>query len=291
MRIVITGHKGQLGRALWRILESDHDLLGMDLPEHDITDAAAAMKAVMAFRPDVVLHSAALTDVDRCAGEPELALRVNGLGTHNLALACLKSDAVLLTVSTNEVFDGVKGAPYYEHEATNPINAYARSKLAAEFYTRLHLRQFYIVRTAWLYAPGGDNFPAKIVAAADKHGHLHVVADEISNPTYAPDLAEATARLIHTKHYGVYHFTNSGICSRYDFARAILELAGRGSVPVEPITSDRWPRASMPPLHCALHNFAGAALGITLRPWREALEYYFTHEGQFTAETAENAEL
>lgn len=278
MRIIITGHKGQLGRVLWRVLEGEHDLLGMDLPEHDITDAAATLQTVTACRPDVVLHPAALTDVDRCAREPELALRVNGLGTHNLALACLEAGAVLLTISTNEVFDGAKGAPYYEYEAANPINAYARSKLAAEFYTRLHLHRFYIVRTAWLYAPGGNNFPSKIVAAADKHGRLRVVVDEIGNPTYAPDLAGAIVRLIQTEHYGIYHLTNSGLCSRYDFARAVLQLAGRGDVPLEPIASEQWPRASTPPLHCALHNFAGAALGITLRPWRAALEEYFAHE-------------
>jgi len=280
MRIIITGHKGQLGRALWRILEpeNDHDLLGLDLPEHDITDAATTAQTAAAFRPDVILHAAALTDVDRCAREPELALRVNGLGTQNLALACLKADAALLTVSTNEVFDGSKGAPYYEYESPNPVNPYARSKLAAEFYTRLHLARFYIVRTAWLYAPGGSNFPAKIVAAADKHGRLRVVVDEISSPTFAPDLAEAIVKLIHTEHYGIYHLTNSGVCSRYDFARAILELSGRSNAPVEPITCDQWPRTSTPPLHCALHNFAGAALGITLRPWREALEDYFVQE-------------
>jgi len=280
MRIIVTGHKGQLGRALWRVLESHHALLGMDLPQHDITDAGATMETVAAFRPGVVLHPAALTDVDRCAREPELALRVNGLGTHNLALACLEAGAVLLTVSTNEVFDGAKGAPYYEHDSPNPINAYARSKLAAEFYTRLHLRRFYIVRTAWLYAPGGNNFPAKILAAADKVDRLRVVADEISNPTYAPDLAAAIVELIHTEHYGIYHFTNSGVCSRYDYTRTILALAGRDGVPVEPITSDQWPRTSTPPLHCALHNFAGAALGITLRPWHEALEAYFEQEAK-----------
>jgi len=278
MRIVITGHKGQLGRELWRTLEGEHDLLGIDLPEHDITDAAAVMQTVAAFRPDTVLHPAAMTDVDRCAHEPELALRVNGLGTQNLALACRKADAVLLTISTNEVFDGAKGAPYYEYEAPRPINAYARSKLAAEFYTRLHLHRFYIVRTAWLYAPGGVNFPAKIIAAADEHARLRLVIDEIGNPTYAPDLAEAIVKLIQTEHYGIYHLTNSGLCSRYEFARAILARAGRGHVPVEPIVSEQWPRASTPPLHCALHNFAGAALGITLRHWREALEDYFAQQ-------------
>jgi dTDP-4-dehydrorhamnose reductase len=109
---------------------------------------------------------------------------------------------------------------------------------------------------------------------------LRVVVDEIGNPTYAPDLAEAIVKLIHSGHYGIYHLTNRGICSRYDFARAVLELAGRGNVPLEPITSDQWPRDSRPPLHCALHNLAGAALGITLRPWREALEDYFAQESQ-----------
>ncbi len=274
MRVIVTGHKGQLGQALLRTLKQD-EVLGLDLPEHDITDAAATAQVICDFAPKVVIHTAALTDVDRCAREPELALRVNGLGTHNIALACLRCDAALLTVSTNEVFDGRKGAPYYEYERPNPINPYARSKLAAEIYTQLHLARFYIVRTAWLYARGGNNFPAKIIRAADKYGRLRVVCDEISSPTYAPDLAEAISRLIRSEHYGIYHFTNAGVCSRYEFARRILALSGRDDIPIEPITSDQWPRASTPPLHCALHNFAGAQIGITLRHWDEALREYF----------------
>jgi dTDP-4-dehydrorhamnose reductase len=274
MRIAITGHKGQLGRALQAELAGE-DLLGIDLPEHDITDYASISASICAFSPDLVIHTAALTDVERCAREPELALRVNGLGTHNVALACRRCDAALLTVSTNEVFDGAKGAPYYEHEARNPVNAYGRSKAAAEVYTQLHLSRFYVVRTAWLYAEGGSNFPSKIVAAASKHGHLRVVCDEISSPTYAPDLAAAIAALIRSERYGIYHFTNAGVCSRYEFARQILALAGLADTPLEPITSDQWPRASTPPLHCALHNLAGAAIGIRLRPWQEALGDHF----------------
>jgi dTDP-4-dehydrorhamnose reductase len=274
MRIVITGHKGQLGQALMEVLQGD-DLLGIDLPEHDITDAQAIDATIAHFGPDVVLHPAALTDVDRCAREPELALTVNGLGTHNIALACRRCSAAMLLVSTNEVFDGTKGQPYYEYEPPYPINAYARSKHAGEIYTQMHLARFYIVRTAWLYARGGNNFPAKILQAADQHGQLRVVCDEISSPTFAPDLAAAISRLIRTEHYGIYHFTNQGACSRYDFARRILERAGRGNVRVEPITSDQWPRPSTPPLHCVLHNFAGAQIGITLRHWDQALEAYF----------------
>ena len=273
MRIAITGHKGQLGRALEVVLGAE-ELLGIDLPGHDITDYASLCASISAFSPDLVIHTAALTDVDRCAREPELALRVNGLGTHNVALACRRCDAALLTVSTNEVFDGAKGAPYYEHEARSPTNAYARSKAAAEVYTQMHLSRFYIVRTAWLYARGGNNFPSKIVAAARGHRRLRVVCDEISSPTYAPDLAAAIAALIRSERYGIYHFTNAGVCSRYEFARQILALAGLEGTPIEPITSDQWPRASTPPLHCAIHNLAGAAIGIRLRAWQEALEDY-----------------
>jgi dTDP-4-dehydrorhamnose reductase len=274
MRILITGHKGQLGRALLQRLQHE-TLLGIDLPEHDITDAATTRRVICDFGPDVVLHCAALTDVERCAREPELALRVNGLGTHNVGLACLDCGAALLTVSTNEVFDGKKGQPYYEHEQRNPINAYGQSKLAAEIYTQMHLSRFYIVRTAWLYARGSNNFPSKIVQAAEEHGRLQVVCDEISSPTYAPDLANALARLILTERYGIYHFTNDGACSRYEFARRILQLAGKHDVPIVPITSDQWPRVSTPPLHCVIRNLAGAHSGIHLRHWDEALRDYF----------------
>ena len=277
MRILITGHKGQLGQALQREFHHDQSL-GIDLPEHDVTSAEDIAQTICDYGPDVVVHPAALTDVDTCAQQPELALRVNGLGTHNVALACLRCGAALLTVSTNEVFDGKKGAPYYEYEHPNPVNGYARSKLAGEIYTRMHLSRFYIVRTAWLYSQGGNSFVSKIVQAAHKHGALRVVCDEISSPTYAPDLAQAISRLIRTGHYGIYHFTNEGSCSRYEFARRILSLSGQQDVPIEPITSDQWPRASIPPLHCVIRNFAGAQLGIRLRHWEEALRECFGEE-------------
>jgi dTDP-4-dehydrorhamnose reductase len=185
----------------------------------------------------------------------------------------------MVYVSTNEVFDGTKGEPYLEFDQPNPINAYAKSKLAGEFFTRTLLNRFYIVRTAWLYAQGGNNFVTKMIQLADERGELRVVADEISSPTYAPDLAEAIAKLIRTDHYGVYHFTNEGVCSRHDFAVNILELASRGHVPVHPITSDQYARASNPPLYAPIRNFCAAiALGITLRPWEEALQAYFTEQ-------------
>lgn len=275
MRIVITGHRGQLGQALQKALARE-EVHGLDLPEADITDPVCILETLGKFRPHVVIHVAAMTDVDGCERDPSLAFRVNALGTQNVAVACGRIDAALVHVSTNEVFDGRLGRPYYEWDTPSPLSVYARSKAAAEFYVRTLLHHFYIVRTAWLYARGGNNFVTKIISAADQRGTLKVVTDEVSTPTYAPDLAQVIARLIHTQHYGLYHFTNSGTCSRYDWARKILELSGRGHIPIQAITSDHWQRAAPPPLFTPLVNLAGAALGLTLRPWEEALQEYFS---------------
>jgi len=272
-RIVITGCLGQLGRALHAAL-ADRTLLLLDLPEGDITDPAI-VPVIADFQPDVVIHPAAYTDVDGAEREPDAAYRVNVWGTQNVALACQQAGAALLYVSTNEVFDGSADVPYREWDRPNPINVYARSKAAGERVVQALLSRFYIVRVAWLFAPGGHNFVTRIIAAADRHGALRVVDDEFGNPTYAPDAAAVMARLIETGHYGIYHVTNAGFCSRYEFASEILRLAGRGHVPVTPIPSGEWPRAATPPRQAVLSNTAGAELGITLRPWQEALAAYF----------------
>lgn len=310
MRILLTGHKGQLGRTLMPFL-GEHAVLGMDLPEHDITNRDAVMTVVRDFEPHLILHSAAMTNVDGCVRDPEAAYRVNGMGTQNLALAAAAVDAEMLYISSNEVFDGRLqraaqvnismtasdfGAPmryvqapelsegrvigpYHEWATPDPINAYGRSKLAGEWYTRNLLTRFYIVRTAWLYAAGGSNFPHKMIHLADKHSHLDVVTDEIGNPTYVVDLAEAITKLISLHAYGVYHLVNEGVVSRYDFAKEILRLSGRARIPVEPISSDAFERASTPPPYAPLVNNAAAALGIRLRPWRVALEDFLRKTG------------
>jgi dTDP-4-dehydrorhamnose reductase len=275
MRVIVTGHKGQLGQALQQTF-ADHDILGIDLPKHDITDARAICSTLVDWQPDLVVHTAALTDVDGCEQNPDLAFRVNTLGAHNVALACERVGAAMVHISTNDVFDGRLGRPYYEWDTPSPLSVYARSKAGAEFYVRSLLNNCYVVRTSWVYARGGNNFVTKIIAAADKHSTLRVVIDEISAPTYAPDLAAAIRQLVDTRHYGVYHLTNTGFCSRYDWAEKILELAGRGHVPIERITTDQWPRLAPPPLYAPIVNFTASALGITLRAWQDALQAYFS---------------
>lgn len=277
MRIYITGNKGQLGRALEAAL-SGHTLFGGDLPEVDITRLASIRESVAGARPDLVIHSAAMTNVDGAARDPDLAYRVNALGTRNVAVACQDVDCPMLAISTNEVFDGQANQPYLEFDRTHPINPYARSKLAGETFVRELLSRFYIVRTAWLYGYGGNNFVTKIVGRARSDGKLRVVTDEVGAPTFAPDLSNAIAQLVASEAYGVYHFTNEGACSRYAFAQKILELAGLAHVPIEPIRLADIDRPSTPPPYTPLRNFCGAQIGIRLRPWQDALAEYIANE-------------
>ena len=272
MRIVITGAHGQLGRSLQNVLVG-HEILPVDLPEHDIT-RLDIIPTIEAFQPDVVIHAGAFTDVDGCELDPDTAYSVNALGTRNVAVACQRCDAPMVYISTDYVFDGAKRESYLEFDEPNPINVYGRSKLAGELLVRDLLSRFYIVRTAWLYAQGGNNFVAKILALAGEREELSVVTTEVGSPTYAPDLAEAIVRLIEYPLYGIYHLVNEGSCSRYEFASKILELAGKSGFPLRPVQT--YDRPTRVPANAALRNFCAATqLEIRLRPWEEALRSYF----------------
>jgi len=273
MRVVITGHKGQLGRQLVDAF-AGHEILGLDMPEDDITRPAVSGR-IADFRPDLVVHAAAYTDVDGCETNPDVAFGVNTIGTQNVAVGAARAGGAMLYISTNEVFDGTRRDLYQEWDAPNPLSTYARSKAAGEQAVRdLTGGRFYIARIAWLFGPGGNNFITKILAGAEKYGALRVATDEFGNPTYAPDLAAALVQLTATHHYGIYHLTNAGFCSRFEFAREIMRLAGKPDLPITPILSADWPRPSRPPLHAVLANTAADALGIALRPWQDAVAEY-----------------
>lgn len=277
MRILITGVRGQLGQALLHTLQEYH-VSGIDLPEVDITDRQVITAAVEQAGAQLVIHTAAYTDVDGCARDPQLAYRVNGLGSHNVALACRQCGAEMVHVSTNEVFDGSNPTGYEEWMPLNPRNPYGRSKAAGEEHVRRTLPNAYIVRIAWAYAPGGRNFVHAILRIARERDAIRVVADEIGNPTYMNDVAAAIKQLMTTGQYGVYHFVNQGACSRWAFANEILRLSGLDHVTNTPILSTEFTRPSSPPPYGALHNIAGAAIGIHLRPWQEALADFLAEE-------------
>jgi dTDP-4-dehydrorhamnose reductase len=263
------------------LLGAAHDVAGVDVDDWDIADYAETMRRVRDAAPDLVIHAAAWTDVDGCARDPQQAIRINGFGTQHMALAAAAVGAAILYVSTNEVFDGRSGRHYREYDPQNPINPYGYSKFVGERAVTTLNSRHYIVRTSWIIAHGGKNFAQTILNAASAGKPLRVVSDEVACPTYNDDLAEAAARLIETERFGVYHFTNSGACSRYTLARYILDRAGCADVPVTPILASQWQRPSTPPAFSPLENHAGELLGIVLRPWRAAVDAFLQREGLF----------
>lgn len=281
MRVIVIGSGGQLGRALMRELAENRDvaLAGWARPTHDLTSPQITQE-IAAARPDVVINAAAWTDVDAAEANQDAAYAANALGPHFLAEGCERAGAWLIQVSTNEVFAGLSGRCYREYDLPQPGSVYARSKLAGEAAVIQTVRRHMIVRVAWLFGLQGNHFPAKIISAADRHGQLRVVNDEFGNPTYAPDVAAAIHTLIRCERPGIYHLVNQGSASRYDLAAAALSLTGRGHVPLSPIPAQAWPRPAPPPPHAVLVNQAAAALGITLRPWEQALAEYFSQERQ-----------
>lgn len=273
MRVFITGINGQLGRALKAALDDHHTVSGGDLPDWDMLDAGQVEESMRAFGPNVILHTAALTNVDYCAQHPNEALRINGGGAYNVALAARRLEARLVAISSNEVFPGDADRPYTEYDERRAINPYGASKLAAERIVERLVPDYQIVRTAWLYGPGGVNFIHKILERARSGQPLKVVTDEVGSPTYVKDLAEAIGKLMGIDRPGIYHLVNAGACSRYEFAVEIVRAAGL-NVPIEPITSESFERASTPPAYAPLDNVFGALAGIEMRTWQEAVAAY-----------------
>lgn len=271
MRIAITGSTGQLGQALQEALAGE-SLLPLKRPDHDITMLKPLLAAITAFQPEVIMHTAAMTDVDGCERDPELAYRVNVLGTRNVALAAQACGAALVYVSTDYVFRGDRTEPYWEYDQPDPQSVYARTKWWGEQVVRDLLTRFYIVRVAWLYGDGPRNFVKTVLRLASERPVLRMVTDEVGSPTYARDVAHALARLVCIPAYGIYHLPNAGVCSRYEWAAEILRLAGRGDVRLEP--TENYPRPARVPKRVHLHNVFGSELGLVMRPWREALADY-----------------
>jgi dTDP-4-dehydrorhamnose reductase len=274
---VVAGHGRSASLKAGLLAFEGAEVLALDLPELDVIDAQAVERAFDQAKPDLVIHAAALTDTSLCEEDPDLAMRVNAQGSLHVAQACRRAGAALVYVSTNEVFDGARGEPYGESDEPRPINAYGRSKLEGERLVQATLPRHYVVRTAWLYAEGGNNFPAKILRAAEGRRELSVVTDEVATPTWARDLAQAIIRLAGQPAYGIYHLTNDGYCSRHEWAAEVLRLAGPpwADVTLRPITSAEYGAGPPKPPFSALRNEAAARLGITMRPWQEALGEYF----------------
>ena len=275
MKVLVTGGRGLLGRPLTRVLAARHEVHALDIEEIDVTDESAVAHLLAQLRPEQVVHLAALTDVDGCEREPAAAMRVNGDGARNVALACRTLSVPLLHVSTDYVFDGLADGARVETDPVHPLSSYGRSKLAAEEHVRAIAPQWTIVRAQSLYGAGKKSFPDAILARARSGDPLRVVTDQRVSPTWVEDLAVGIATLLARGSRGVFHVANTGSCTWYECARATLDLAGLEATPIEPTTAAAFARPAPRPSNSAFDcsKFA-LETGTELRPWRAALAAY-----------------
>jgi len=275
MKILVTGGRGQLGHEILRLAGDAHEILGVDLPQVDVANQDQIAAVVAEVQPEIVIHAAAKTDVDDCELNPDLAWTNNALATCHVAMACRQVDATLIYISTDFVFDGKKGSPYDEFDVPHPINVYGRTKLAGEYYATQIAPRFLIVRTAWLFGHHGHNFVKAILQQAHKGEPLRVVDDQIGSPTFAPHLARKILQLAERAAVGIYHVTNSGFCSWFEFASRVLETVGL-EAQLERISSSALQRPAARPPFSVLENLILRFDGYDLLPeWREALKEYF----------------
>ena len=269
--ILVVGANGMLGHDLMEVLEGD--VRGLDLPEIDITDLGSVRKALLTLKPQIIINSAAYTDVDGCESSVEQAMAINGEGVGLLALTAREIGAKLVQVSTDYVFDGNKGVPYLEDDPVGPLSIYGESKLAGELNAAMAPKHL-IVRTQWLYGVHGKNFVETMLRLAGERSELAVVDDQIGSPTFTRDLACAIKALLDKGCTGAYHAANSGFCSWNEFARAIFEEQGL-QITVKPMTTAELQRPAPRPLYSTLDcGKLERDTGFIPRPWREALREY-----------------
>jgi dTDP-4-dehydrorhamnose reductase len=274
MRILVTGAEGILGRAIREWLGPRHTLYLWGRDEADVRDPDRVAEAARGIEFDAVIHAAAMTDVDRCESEFDLALAVNRDGTRNVARLAGERGAVLIYLSTDYVFDGSKPEPYREDDPPSPVNAYGRSKLAGEEAAREGAARCLIVRTSWVYGAGGRNFVDTMAERLGRGEIPEVVTDQRGSPTYARDLARGIERLLCTKASGVVHVTNRGETTWHGLALAIARQLG-SPLTIRPTTSDRYPRPARRPANSVLAGERFRILtGHTLPHWEEALRDY-----------------
>lgn len=271
MRYLITGASGMLGRDLQDVL-ADRDVTALTRAELDVTDASAVRAAVEGH--DVILNCAAYTKVDDAESHEDVAYAVNAIGPANMADACAVTGARLVTISTDYVFDGRATSPYAEDRPRDPINAYGRTKAAGEeLALERHPDGTFVVRTAWLYGAHGPNFAQTMLNLAAARDSWSVVDDQLGQPTWTHDLAvQLVAMLDADAPAGIYHGTNSGQATWFEFARAVLEEAGLDPERITPTDSSTFVRPAARPSYSVLGHDAWEAAGLArMRHWREAL--------------------
>lgn len=280
MKTLITGANGMMGNALCSLLraQGNYDLHATDIHELDVREQMHVDTVIQESRPDIILHLAALTDVDYCEKNPHEAYHTNTIGTQNLALACQRYNIPMLYVSTLSVFDGTKPDPYHEYDRPNPQSHYSNSKYQGELIIQSLLSRYYIIRAGWMFGGGKEDkkFVAKIIDLAHHNNQIKAVDDKFGSPVYTMDISAAAIRLLQSDRYGLYHTVNSGgPVSRFEVAKAILAYAKIHSCEVLKVNSTEFPLAAHRPRMEAGINLALELTGLLqMRHWHESLQEY-----------------
>lgn len=276
MRFLVTGSNGQLAKEIMK--ESEKRNISFDAFDHktlDITDLKSVREAIGSKHPDFVINCAAYNAVDKAEEDWKNAYLVNGIGPKNLAIACEENNTVLVHYSTDYVFDGRKNTPYNIADDPNPLNQYGKSKLLGERFVQSLSIKYFIIRVSWVFGKGNDtNFAKKVLEWSTKNDVIKVVDDQISSPTYAVDLAKATLDLINAGAYGLYHMTSIEPCSRYEWAKYILDLISwKGKL--IPVKSDEFKTAAMRPGYSFMDSFPMMqTIGYNLTDWKDMTERF-----------------
>ncbi|MEG4490144.1 dTDP-4-dehydrorhamnose reductase [Microcoleus sp. D3_18_C4] len=288
MKILLAGGSGQLAQELQPILLSLGEVIALDRTRLDLSQPESIRQAMAEIQPDLVINSGAYTAVDKAESEPELAYAVNAIAPGIFAEECEKQGASLIHFSTDYVFDGSHGSAYLETDSTNPLGTYGKSKLAGEAAILKSGNRHIIIRTAWVYGNGGkSNFVKTMLRLGKEREEIRVVADQIGSPTWTGDLGAATSQIIPLlgpETFGTYQYTNSGVCSWYDFAIAIFEEAAQLGLPLKvqrviPITTAEYPTPAKRPAFSVLSTVKISALLGTYPPhWRQGLRKMLARE-------------
>lgn len=292
-KVLVTGAKGQLGMDLVQALkQKGYEVHGFGRDVLDITQFEDVSQVLHKICPNVVIHAAAYTNVDLAESEPDRAYDVNAYGTRNIAVVAEQIGAKLVYVSTDYVFDGTSPDPYHEFSATGPIGIYGKSKLAGELFVRDHHSRFFIVRTSWVFGRQGKNFVKTMLNLAKDKNILSVVSDQVGGPTYTVDLVQCILNIMASEKYGIYHVSNSGRCSWYEFAKEIFEQADI-DIQVLPVTTKEFRRPAPRPKNSLFDHMALRLNGFSeLRYWKEALVAFLQELGcknEKISETEENS--
>src|SRR6478735_5730424 len=271
-KVLITGANGQLGKELVELFTAKgFEVYGFGRDKMDITNQSQVQEVISTVKPNIVIHSAAHTQVDLAESEPEQAFSINAYGTRNVAVAAEAVGAKLVYVSTDYVFDGTTNKPYNEFSPTSPLGVYGKSKLAGEQFVRDLHSKFFIVRTSWVYGKYGANFVKTMLKLGEERKELSVVSDQIGCPTYTLDLANAILELINSEKYGIYHISNSGSCSWYELAKEIFKEA-KMEIKVIPCTTAEFPRPAARPAYSVLEHMSIELNQFSsIRSWRKGL--------------------